>query len=454
MNRLVLLLLAALAFSGCGSRQAAVGAVEPEAGSWRTWVLASGGQIELPPPPDDAATDRELAALRDLASQRDQRAVDAARYWDTGDPAYRWNEVALEAAMRHEKWDDGSRTTSNLNVAIYDAIVAAWHWKYVYNRPRPSDRDPRLGPLVDVPEVPSYPSEHAVAAGAASTVLAYLFPDEAALFEQKASEAARSRVVVGAAYQSDVDAGLELGRAVGRLVVERARTDNSDAVWRGSAPTDPKLWRGDDPDLPAMGTWKTWVIESGSALRPPPPPAFGEADVAEVRDFTNTTQTTSAALTWASRPAMEIWHDVASRLVLEHELDGNAPRAARVYALLHTTFFDATVASWDAKYAYWGPRPDQLDSSVEPLAKTPNFPGYPSAHATQSAAAAAVLGHLFPLDAESLNALAEQAAASRLWLGIHLRADNEVGLGLGRAIAERAIARAHPPPPDRYRDRL
>ena len=445
MHGLIVLLLVSLALGGCAARQttngAAVNGTEPDAGRWKTWVLASGSQIAVPPPPDDAATDRELTALRELASQRDEKATDAVRYWDTGDPAYRWNEIALEAAMRHENWDDGSRTTSNLNVAIYDAIVAAWHWKYTYDRPCPGERDASLQSLVAAPSTPSYPSEHAVAAGAAATVLSYLFPDEAALFEEKARDAARSRLVAGAAYQSDVDAGLELGRKVGALVVERAKTDNSDGEWRGSAPSDPKLWRGDDPDLPAMGTWKTWVIESGSALRPPPPPAFGEADVAEVRDFKATTQTTSAALTWASRPAMEIWHDVASRLVLEHELDDNAPRAARVYALLHTAFFDATVASWDAKYAYWGPRPDQLDPSLEPLAPTPNFPGYPSAHATQSAAAAAVLAWLFPLDADELNALAEEAAASRLWLGIHFRADNEVGLQLGRAIAERAIAR-------------
>jgi hypothetical protein len=29
--------------------------VEPNAGKWKTWVLSSGDQLRLPPPPDEAA---------------------------------------------------------------------------------------------------------------------------------------------------------------------------------------------------------------------------------------------------------------------------------------------------------------------------------------------------------------------------------------------------------------
>ena len=441
MTKQSVLVLALALTTACGAAPRATD--EPAAGgpgTWRTWVIASGDQMPLAPPPDADATRRELDELVRLAAGRDEAALARVAYWATGDPAYRWNEIALESAMDHEKWDDGSRVTSLLNVAIYDAMVAAWHWKQAYARPRPARFDASFASALEVPPTPSYPSEHAVAAGAASTVLAYLFPDVD--FQTRADEACRSRLVAGAEFPSDVAAGLDLGRRVGAAVVERARTDNSDAVWQGEVPTAPGMWTGTDPSMPAMGTWKTWVIESGSALRPPPPPAFTEADAAEVRDFKRTTATTSAALRWASVPAMEIWHDVASRLVLEHDLDRDPPRAARVYALLHTAFLDATIAAWDAKYAYWGRRPDQLDPSIDPLVKMPNFPGYPSAHAVQSAAAAGVLGYLFPREAAELNAMAEEAAASRLWAGIHVRADNEAGLELGRAIARLAVERA------------
>jgi membrane-associated phospholipid phosphatase len=46
-----------------------------------------------------------------------------------------------------------------------------------------------------VPNSPSYPSEHAVVAGAAAGVLAYLFPKDAGLFEARAAEAGQVRHV-------------------------------------------------------------------------------------------------------------------------------------------------------------------------------------------------------------------------------------------------------------------
>ena len=99
-------------------------------------------------------------------------------------------------------------------MAIYDATIAAWKSKYFYNRTRPSEVDPTLATAVATPGSPSYPSEHAAAAGAAATVLAYFFPDEASSFQAMAEEAAQSRVQAGVQFPSDSSAGLELGRKV------------------------------------------------------------------------------------------------------------------------------------------------------------------------------------------------------------------------------------------------
>jgi membrane-associated phospholipid phosphatase len=55
-------------------------------------------------------------------------------------------------------------------------------------------------------------------------------------------------------------------------------------------------------------------------------------------------------------------------------------------------------------------------------------------HAAASNAAAVVLAHLFPDDADDLLALAAQAAASRAWAGIHFPVDNDVGQALGRTV--------------------
>ncbi len=82
-------------------------------------------------------------------------------------------------------------------------------------RARPATRSHR--PPGSTRTQPSFPSEHAAVAGAAATVLAYLLPDAAAgRFDALATEAAESRIAAGAAFRSDVEAGLALGRRSAR----------------------------------------------------------------------------------------------------------------------------------------------------------------------------------------------------------------------------------------------
>ena len=188
------------------------------------------------------------------------------------------------------------RALALVNVAIYDATIAAWDSKSTYRRPRPSEDERSLPTVLAPPASPSYPDEHAVAAGAASHVLAYLFPADAAAFASMAEEAARSRLVAGVAYPSDVAAGLQLGRAVADLVIARAQTDGSYVTWTGSVPVGPGHWTGTNPVEPLAGTWKPWVLASASAYRPGPPPAYGPAqlaaELAEVKTFARTPVTT------------------------------------------------------------------------------------------------------------------------------------------------------------------
>ena len=61
---------------------------------------------------------------------------------------------------------------------------------------------------------------------------------------------------------------------------------------------------------------------------------------------------------------------------------------------------------------------------------TPPFPSYVSGHSSTSGAASTVLVAFFPADATRLRAMAEEAAVSRLYGGIHYRSDNEAGLTL------------------------
>jgi hypothetical protein len=255
--------------------------IEPNAGTWKTWVIPSGRDLRVAPPPNDAATTAEINQLRKLASQRDGAAKDAIAYWNVGPPSYRWHDIALTEVMRNNlTWNFAMRDFALLHVAIYDAMVAAWDSKYSYNRKRPSEVDGSLTTESPNPHSPSYPSEHAVAAGAAAAVLSYLFPDRASYFAAKAEEAGQSRLLAGVQYPSDVAAGFELGRQVAARVIERGKADGSDAKWTGSMPVGPGKWNGTNPILPQMATWKTWVLTSPSEFRPPPPVAYDSPEKA------------------------------------------------------------------------------------------------------------------------------------------------------------------------------
>jgi membrane-associated phospholipid phosphatase len=443
-----MLLLAA----GCVTAQAEPNpAADPQAGAWRTWVITSGREFRVPTPPDRATTDQELDQLALLAAKRDAATLDRIAYWDTGGPSYRWSELAVAEHLKNgQPWQIAARDLGLMHIAIYDAMIAAWDSKYAYKRPRPSVVHADLKAVVADPAYPSYPSAHAVAAGAASEVLAYIYPDRAAFFREKAAEAGQSRLVAGVNYPSDVAEGMALGKRVAALVIERGKTDGTDAKWTGSVPTGPCLWNGQNPILPLAGTWKPWVLTSTNEFRPGPPvpcdSAAKMAELAEIKNFKRTPLTNNAAMFWEAAAgglrAHQYWNEQLSRKVLEYRLDADPPREARAFVLPFITLYDAGIACWEAKFTYWAIRPFQLDADVKTVVPTPNHPSYPAAHACSSIAVARVLGHLFPRDAEMFAALGEQAAESRVWAGIHYRSDIDAGRQLALGVAGKVIARA------------
>ena len=139
------------------------------------------------------------------------------------------------------------------------------------------------------------------------------------------------------------------------------------------------------------------------------------------------------------------WNRIALALARSRGLSLRA--AARLFATLNTAQADAFIAAWDAKYAYWAERPvtairRDLDREWSAYLPTPAFPGYVSGHSTTSGAASEVLARFFPARARKLRAWAEEAAASRLYAGIHFRSDNEAGLRLGTQLGDLVVARA------------
>lgn len=416
--------------------------IAPEAAHWQTWVLAASDALRPAPPPDAAATAAELAQLQALNAHVDAEMLASITYWDAGAPPYRWVELGLNKYSSGPPNPRVSRALALLNIAIYDAIIATWDAKYAYNRPRPHG----VTALIAMPNSPSYPSAHAAAAGAAATVLSYLFPDDAATFSALAEEAAQSRVAAGVNYPSDVATGLALGNAVGEKVVEFGMADGSDAEWTGEAPTGPGVFYNDNPVTPLAGAWRTWVLTSGDQFRAPPPPAFDseqtQNELSEIKSITRTFPIASKAMSWHTfDAAYPYWYRFATQRLFEQRQDFDAPHVALIYATMAVANHDAIVACFDSKYAYWRIRPVQLDPEVVTLFPTPPHPSYPAAHACASNALANTLAYFFPEHAEMILAAAKEAGESRVWGGIHYRSDVDAGLVLGEAVAQTVLAR-------------
>jgi membrane-associated phospholipid phosphatase len=441
MKKLILFMLSASMMTGTLMAQ-----VEPGAGTWKTWVIPSGNAFRLPPPPDSDGTAMELRWVKDCISQRDQAALAAIHFWDAGSPAYRWMQLAEQSVV-----SSGlpaplqTRALALVAAAIADATVAAWDSKYTFNRPHPGDMDPAVAPVVAAPQSPSYPSEHAVTAGAAAVVLGYLFPDQYTKFADMAQEAAESRVLAGVAFPSDVFSGLDLGQNVGRAVIAYALSDGSGQPFTGSYPPTPGVWSSNAPVTPLAGSWKPWVLASAQDFRPGPPPIFGsdaaKSQYAAVKNL-NRTNTTNH-LAWFWQPGFfQPWLQQVDLEIFQNHLDLNAPRAARAYAYETIAQHDATLACWDTKYTYLELRPSQADPTISTLFANPQHPGYPSGHACASGASAAVMSALFPNDAPLFTSMANDAGTSTFDAGIHTPLDVSDGLKLGTQVGQKIADRA------------
>ncbi|MBY0348558.1 MAG: phosphatase PAP2 family protein [Hydrotalea flava] len=470
--------------------------VDLNAGSWKTILLPRPDTfaVAAPNPVSSADYKAELNEIKGYQKNLTSSQMATIQYWAAGG-VLRWNELMRGLVTKYNlpayQNPDNSYPIPNANnpfayplfpfanppyaarayayisAAQYDALVACWYYKKLYNRAAPYTNDSTIQAKVTTSTLPSYPSEAAVMAGVTAEMMKLLFPTEIANIEQKAKEQELSMMMAGAATRSDIAAGEALGRQVAEVFIARAKADNAGkavgtstdwknfetvAMVKGEIPwyslESPKR----PPMLPLFGNVIPFLFPAATvpSFRPAPPPAtHGQAvqqAAAEVYEKIKspTRENIQHVQFWADGVGTFTppghWDAIAAQDFITKNF--SEVRWARNYALLNMALMDAAIVCWDVKYYYFNPRPTQMNPAIKTLTGIPNFPSYISGHSTFSGAAATILAHIVPEQASKYWAMANQASMSRLEGGIHYKVDCDTGLVVGSKVGNYAVLRA------------
>lgn len=332
-----------------------------------------------------------------------------------------------------------------------------------------------------------YPEEEGVydwpssANAALATVIAGLFPEEAA-DTQRAVEALRSSQTNAREDEvgEDVVARSEAyGEYVGQEILDWVAIDNfaetREMTYEIPA-GDPSLWvptaDGMKPVEPYWGQIRPFAlyyadacaVESNMPFSPEEDSTF-YAQALEVK-------TTGDNLTNEQKDTARFWVDTPGEtgtpaghwVLIENQMVDHLglklDLASMMYGLVGVSLGDSFISAWSLKYQDNLLRPvtyiqEYIDPNWQPFIASPGFPEYPSGHSVVSGAAAEVLTGMFgtvaftdqsgrrrgfePRSFTSFEAAASQAAISRLYGGIHYRAAIENGLRQGRCIGQQVL---------------
>jgi hypothetical protein len=352
-----------------------------------------------------------------------------------------------------------TRSLALLHLAIHDAVVAIDH----------SGR-----PYLVRQRAPRWASRQAAANAAAHATLAALYPTQRTALDQQYAE-----MLAAVRHGPRTRAGIEVGERVAAVLLVLRGDDGSDATPPTYVPTGvPGDYQPTPPNFsqPVFTHWANvtpFVLRRADQFRPPAPPALSSGayavDFNEVKQLgvagasARTPDQTQIGQFWTA-PIQNYWNEIAQTATLGQH--GSLSRTARSFALLNIALADSAIAFYDAKYAHRVWRPitairnadadgnpaTAADPAWVPLATTPADPSYPGAHSVVSAAAARILadeyGDRFGFSVSSevlpgvqrsfnrFSAAADEAGISRIYAGVHTRADHVAGERLGQAVAE------------------
>ena len=381
------------------------------------------------------------------------------------DVIVRWNRVLTETVStpgQHPPTVMPVRSFAMMHAAMFDAVNSI---------------DGSYTPyLVEVPGSKNASIE-AAAAKAAHDVLSALYPSRRTVFATEFL----------ASIQSIDDNRLQQGINVGRISAERLLAERANDGWNAVPPSYalaplPGNWQPTPPGNSAAAFTHypavvPFALESSTQFAPGPPPALTSAEYAadlnEVKQLgsansaTRTADQTKVAQLWGgvgtSTNFLFVWNNVARTVALEKGI--STVEMARLFALTNIALHDALQTTFASKFEYglWRPvtairRADEdgnadtkADAAWSSLIGSPPYPSYAGNMAGLSASQSTILALFFRRDdipfqhtwegpggaTRSYNgftALAEEAARSRVYGGIHFQFDNVAGQSVGRNV--------------------
>jgi hypothetical protein len=392
------------------------------------------------------------------------------------DPVMEWNDIARQLVVVPALAPvQQTRAMAIVHLAMHDAVNEITGEYEQYVEARSGGRKRRHCPPGAAPE--------AAAIAAAFHALRGLFGASEFLDTKYAASLAGHGVAV-------TDPGIAVGQTAAAGILALRQHDGASVaaypylppgvgasgVWSpiSSATTAQAL-------LPGWGSVAPFVLRRGSQFRPGAPPRLDSRryardynEIAQVGASVNSTRTdeeTQIALFWRAPPTA-LWNPVLRQAVESRSL--TLSETARVTALFYLAAADASIACWEAKYFYnfWRPQPaiaqGDMDDNVatagdaawRPLVPTPPHPEYPSGHASNSSAMAAVLRRVFGdapgfvIEATSPQNVGfvrhwqtfseglQEVVDARVYSGIHFRTADDVGARLGRQVARFVMTHA------------
>jgi hypothetical protein len=467
-----------------------------DAGKWKPVLLSRPDSFAVATPPL-TNSGVYLADLNEIKGYQQNLSADdisKIRYWGAGG-VLRWNETIRELVAKHNlppyQNEDGTYPAPNslnpfnypqfpfsnppfaarayayLSAAQYDALVACWYYKKLYNQPAPYTVDSLVNAMNGKTDLPSYPSEAGVLAGVTSEIMKMMFPTEVAAIQQKLDEQELATIQSGAATRTDIKAGEALGRQIAALFTARAKADHAGTAggntdeWNALATNT--IARGEEPwhslelplrppMLPLYGNVLPFLFDSLTVIkiRPGSPFStksneFGQQNADAYNQIKNPTRDQNRIVQyWADGVGTYTptghWNAIAAEDFIKQNY--SEVRWARNMALLNMGQMDAAIVCWNTKYYYFNPRPSQMMPDIKTLTGVPNFPSYISGHSTFSEAASTILGHIIPANASKYEAMSAEAAQSRFIAGIHTKMDCDSGMVAGKSVGNYAVLRA------------